>query len=233
MRAGYEFDDGWKGRSCVLNRPEQSPHAKINLAEMSDEDLILLVQEGNNQAFDALVGRYKNRLYTYLYRLLGNADEAEELAQEAFVKAYVHADKYRTVARFSTWLYTIATNLVRNRIRNIKRRPAMVSLWSDDSEGQDDGRWLDLKDDSQRPDATLERKDLSELIQCAIEKIPVKYRPPFVLREINELSYEEIAAVTGLKLGTVRSRINRGRAHFKRIVAPLLAKDYNMNGNGS
>lgn len=198
--------------------------------ELADEDLILRVQEGNNQAFDVLVGRYKNRLYAYLFRLIGNDSEAEEFTQETFVKAYIHADKYRTVARFSTWLYTIATNLVRNRIRNIKRRPRMVSLWSEDFNGED-GKWVDLRDDTQRPDQEVERKDLKTLIQSAIEKIPAKYRPSFVLREINGLSYEEIAAATGLKLGTVRSRINRGRSHFKRAVAPLLAQDNKLKGN--
>ena len=198
--------------------------------ELSDEDLILRVQEGESQAFDALVIRFKNKLYTYLYRLLGDEALAEEYAQETFVKAYINAEKYRTIARFSTWLYTIATNLVRNRIRNIKRRPTTVSLWSVDTNGEN-GKWIDLKDDSQRPDDEMERRNLKELIQVAIEKIPAKYRPSFVLREINGLTYEEIAATTGLKLGTVRSRINRGRMYFKKAVEPLLGKDYDFKGN--
>jgi RNA polymerase sigma-70 factor (ECF subfamily) len=213
-----------------LNRPGELPQRKIEFAGLSDEELMLLVQEGRNQAFDVLVERYKNRLYLYLCRLLGNEGEAEEYAQETFVKAYIHAEKYRTVARFSTWLYTIATNLVRNRMRNAKRRPVMVSMWSEGSAGEDEGKWLELKDDSQRPDYDMERKSLNEMIESAIEKIPGKYRPAFVLREISDLSYEEIAAVTGLKLGTVRSRINRGRAHFKKTVAPLLAKDFDAKG---
>lgn len=207
-----------------MERPGHVISKTANLQDLTDEDLMFQVQDGNNRAFDLLVSRYKNRLYTYLLRLLGNESEAEEFAQEAFVKAYIHANKYRTVARFSTWLYTIATNLVRNRIRNIKRRPTMVSIWSEDM-NSNDGRWVDLRDDSQRPDIDMEQKSLKEVIQRAIEKIPAKYRPSFVLREINGLSYEEIAAATGLKLGTVRSRINRGRAHFKKVVAPLLARE--------
>lgn len=204
--------------------------ARARLAEQSDEDLILLVQEGNNQAFDILVGRYKNRLYSYLFRLIGDEGEADEFAQETFVRAYMHADKYRTVARFSTWLYTIATNLVRNRIRNVKRRPKIISMWTDD-DGGEDGRWIDLRDDSPAPDEELDRRRLAGMIQAAIEKIPAKYRPSFVLREINGLSYEEIAASTGLKLGTVRSRINRGRMHFKKAVTPLLGEDERFKGN--
>jgi RNA polymerase sigma-70 factor (ECF subfamily) len=215
-----------------LNRPAELPSRNIDPRELTDEELMLLVQEGRSRAYDVLVVRYKNRLFTYLFRLLGNRDEAEEFAQEAFVKAYIHADKYRTVARFSTWLYTIATNLVRNRVRATKRRPAMVSLWSENSGSEDDGKWVDIRDDSRRPDDELERRDLKDIVQGAIGRIPEKYRPVFVLRELSEMSYEEIAAVTGLKLGTVRSRINRGRAHFKKTVAPLMnGRDCTLKGN--
>lgn len=208
-----------------LNRPAEIASQKIDFRELTDEELMLLVQEGRSRAYDIIVNRYKNRLFTYLFRLLGDRDEAEEFAQEAFVKAYLHADKYRTVARFSTWLYTIATNLVRNRIRTIKRRPTTISLWSGTDGSEDDGKWVDVPDDSRRPDEELERRDLREIIQGAVERIPEKYRSAFVLREMNEMSYEEIAAVTGLKLGTVRSRINRGRVHFKKMVAPYAAVD--------
>ena len=213
-----------------MNLQEPLRGNRQRFSERTDEELILLVQEGQNQAFDILVGRYKNRLYSYLFRLLGNESEAEEFAQETFVRAYMHADKYKTIARFSTWLYTIGTNLVRNRIRNIKRRPKTISMWTEDSGGED-GRWVDLKDNSPTPEETMDQKRLQELIQQAIEKIPSKYRPPFVLREINGLTYEEIAATTGLKLGTVRSRINRGRMHFKRAVSPLLGNDLRFKGN--
>ena len=213
-----------------LNLQEPLKGNRQRFSEKTDEELILLVQEGQNQAYDILVGRYKNRLYSYLFRLLGNESEAEEFAQEAFVRAYMHADKYKTIARFSTWLYTIATNLVRNRIRNIKRRPKTISMWTEDSGGED-GRWVDIKDDSPNPEETMDQKKLQELIQQAIEKIPSKYRPSFVLREMNGLSYEEIAATTGLKLGTVRSRINRGRMHFKKAVSPLLGNDLRFKGN--
>ncbi len=212
-----------------MDRHDHALSQRKKFGELTDEDLILCVQEGDNRAFDVLVVRYKNRLYNYLFRMLGNESEAEEFAQEAFVKAYINADKYKTVAKFSTWLYTIATNLVRNRIRNIKRRPKMVSLWSEDN-NRENGKWVDLKDESERPDFDMERKSLNELIQRTIERIPENYRPSFVLREIEGLSYEEIAATTGLKLGTVRSRINRGRVHFRKIIAPLLAREQQLKG---
>lgn len=185
---------------------------------------MLRVQDGDTDCFDVLVERYKVRLFNYLYRLTNNRDEAEEIAQEAFVKAYIHADKYKTIAKFSTWLYTIATNLVRNRIRSRSRAPQLISLWTRGWNDSEEERVLDIEDPQRTPDEAINDAELSSIINQAIAKIPARYRESFVLREINELSYEEIAAVTGLKLGTVRSRINRARNFFRQLVAPVVEK---------
>ena len=197
---------------------------KTKFKELTDEELILQVQQGNIVCFDILVDRFKNRLFNYLFRMVGDRDEAEEIAQETFVKAYIHADKYKTIAKFSTWLYTIGTNLVRNRIRSKKRAPQLFSLWGRGRDSEDDDRQIDLVDHSRGPDSQFNDVQLSEIINDAIQKIPEKYRTSFVLREINQLSYEEIAAATGLKLGTVRSRINRARNSFRKLVEPILKK---------
>jgi len=197
---------------------------KARLKTLTDEELILEVQKGNNDGFDILVDRFKLRLFNYLFRMVGNRDEAEEIAQEAFVKAYIHADKYKTIAKFSTWLYTIATNLVRNRMRSKKRAPQIFSLWGRGRDGDDEERTIDIIDPGRQPDQESNDRELSDMINESIAKIPEKYRTSFVLREINQLSYEEIAAATGLKLGTVRSRINRARNYFRKIVEPLLEK---------
>ena len=224
------MDDGGNSRrpAGVENGGERKRvHAdtlkeKARLSGLSDEDLILEVQRGETLGFDVLVDRYKVRLYNYLLRLLRDPDEAEEIAQETFVKAFVHADKYRTIARFSTWLYTIATNLVRNRLRAKKRAPKLLSLWNRGPDAEQDAPAVELLDRARQPDVQFNDKELSGIINEAIARIPQKYRESFVLREINQLSYEEIAAVTGLKLGTVRSRINRARNCFRRIVEPIL-----------
>ena len=193
--------------------------------ERSDEDLIQAVAAGEKGAFDTLVQRHKARLYNYLLRLLRDPSEAEEVAQETFVRAYVHAAKYRTVARFSTWLYTIATNLVRNRIRRQRSRPRLFSIsWGRGDDDDDERSDIDLPDTNELPDRTLEKEELQQLVATGIARIPAKYREAFVLREINHCSYEEIAAITGLKLGTVRSRINRGRGHFREVMEPLLKR---------
>ena len=193
--------------------------------ERSDEDLIQAVAHGERAAFDVLVRRHKVRLYNYLLRLLRDPTDAEEIAQETFVRAFVHAEKYRTVARFSTWLYTIATNLVRNRIRKQRSTPKLVSIsWGRGEEEDGERHDIDLPDANDLPDRTVEKQEIHGAVAAGIARIPAKYREAFVLREINHFSYEEIAAVTGLKLGTVRSRINRGRGHFREIMEPLLQR---------
>ncbi len=200
--------------------PRQKP---VSRDELTDEELMLRVQDGEKACYDVLVRRYKMRLFNFILRMVGQPDVAEEIAQDAFVRAYIHADKYRTIAKFSTWLYTIATNLVRNRFRKKKRTPLILSLFykSDD----DDEHTFEIADTAPNPEELAVNRDLEELIAEASAQIPEKYRIPFLLREVNQLSYEEIRAVTGLKLGTVRSRINRARGHFRRIIEPMLEDD--------
>jgi len=200
----------------------QSPRPQT-YADLRDEELIALVQQGQKRAYDELVRRFKGRLFSFILRMVGDPVEAEELAQDTLIRAYIHADKYREIARFSTWLFTIATNLVRNQVRKKKRRPYMLSL---DPAPEDDGQMpVDPADPHADPTQDLEGEELGRLIAEATRQIPEKYRIPFLLREIEELSYEEIQQVTGLKLGTVRSRINRARNRFRSNIKPLLKNE--------
>jgi RNA polymerase sigma-70 factor (ECF subfamily) len=205
--------------------PASATRSDNGLHELRDEELMEALVAGNKAAFDVLVQRHKSRLYSYLLRLLRDPSDAEEVAQETFVRAYVHADKYRNIAKFSTWLYTIATNLVRNRIRKSRSAPRLLSLSAGKGDDEGDERDpIDLPDPGDLPDRDLEKSELHRLVAQGIERIPAKYREAFVLREVNHFSYEEIADITGLKLGTVRSRINRGRGHFRDIMEPLLQR---------
>jgi len=216
------------------DEPEQPPGAPMqplsatrpgsHLQELSDERLMEVLVAGDKAAFDVLVQRHKVRLYNYVLRMLRDAAEAEDVTQEAFIRAYVHADKYRNIARFSTWLYTIATNLVRNRIRKLKSTPRLVSIQGRVDDEEDGREAWQLADAGDLPDRTTEKHELHALVSRSIDRIPLRYREAFVLREVHDLSYEEIAAVTGLKLGTVRSRINRGRSHFRSIMEPFLQR---------
>jgi len=203
-------------------RPPQEGPASPGLRELRDEDLIVRVQQGHRRAFDEIVRRYKDRLHSFILRMVHDPVEAEELTQDTLIRVYIHADKYREIARLSTWVFTIATNLVRNRVRQRRREPAWLSL---NPAPEDDEVPVDPPDPIADPSRQVERRELGRLISLATSRIPEKYRVPFLLREVEQLSYEEIQQVTGLKLGTVRSRINRARARFRRHIKPLLRNE--------
>lgn len=190
--------------------------------DMRDEDLIACVQRGQRKAFDEIVARYRGRLFSFILRMVQDPNVAEELAQETLIRVYVHAEKYREIARFSTWVFTIATNLVRNRMRQRSRRPRMFSL---NPAPDEDEIPLDPPDPDADPSRDVEGEELGRIIAQATSRIPEKYRVPFLLREVEQLTYEEIQQVTGLKLGTVRSRINRARNRFRQLIKPMLKNE--------
>lgn len=205
------------------NTPFDDPRrARAALRDVRDEDLIVMVQQGQKRAFDEIVHRYKGRLYSFIMRMVKEPALAEELTQETLIRVYIHADKYREIARFSTWVFTIATNLVRNKMRQRSRRPHTISL---NPAPEDDEVPVDPADARANTSARIEREELGRLIAEATEKIPERYRIPFLLREVEQLSYEEIQQVTGLKLGTVRSRINRARTRFRLLIKPMLKNE--------
>ena len=209
----------------LMNERTRDPQRNrpLDLADQRDEDLIVLVQQGQKRAFDEIVNRYKGRLFSFIMRMVADPVTAEELAQDTLIRAYIHADKYREIARFSTWLFTIATNLVRNKMRKRKRTPRMLVL---DPSPENDEIPLDPPDPSADSARLSEANELGDLIARATSGIPEKYRIPFLLREVEQLSYEEIQQVTGLKLGTVRSRINRARNRFRQNIKPMLKQEY-------
>ncbi len=209
-----------------VSRDEQFPmthRAQLEeLKEISDEQLIFRVQQGQRKAFDEIVSRYKGRLFSFILRMIKDPTTAEELTQETLIRVYIHADKYREIARFSTWVFTIATNLVRNLVRKRSRRPRLLSL---NPAPEEDEMPMDPADPHANPTKDVESEELGQLIALATSKIPEKYRIPFLLREVEQLTYEEIQQATGLKLGTVRSRINRARNRFRQLIKPLLKNE--------
>ena len=195
---------------------------RAELRDFRDEDLIVMVQEGQKKPFDELVARYKGRLFSFILRMVKDPTLAEELTQETLIRVYIHAAKYREIAKFSTWVFTIATNLVRNKMRQRSRRPRVISL---NPAPLDDEMPVDPADTTADPSEGIHREELAEIINEATSRIPEKYRIPFLLREVDQLSYEEIQQVTGLKLGTVRSRINRARNRFRQLIKPMLKNE--------
>jgi RNA polymerase sigma-70 factor, ECF subfamily len=222
---GSGRDEAAKEKRVNPSRDETFPGSRNGAAgfkELRDEDLVVLVQKGQRRAFDEIVTRYKGRLYSFILRMVKDPSLAEELTQETLIRVYLHADKYREIARFSTWVFTIATNLVRNRMRQQSRLPRLLSL---NPVPDEDEMPLDPPDPLADPSRDLEGEELGRLINEASAKIPEKYRIPFLLRELEQLSYEEIQQVTGLKLGTVRSRINRARTRFRQNIKPMLRNE--------
>lgn len=185
-------------------------------AAVSDEDLIARFQEGDERAFNELVRRYKDPLTNFAFRFLGDRDECLDVVQETFIRVYRNKHSFKPIARFSTWLYTITTNLCRSALRR-RRVRAMFSLHRDDDDGMGE-----LPDESAHTDRRADASLKAERIQRALLTLAPKYREVVVLREIEELSYEEIAAVTRLNIGTVKSRINRARVQLQEQLKDLL-----------
>ena len=190
----------------------------------SDPSLIARCQKADIAAFNEIVARYKNKIYNYLYRMTGNADDAEDLTQEVFVRMYTNIGSFRAEASLSTWLFRIAGNLCVDAFRRGKRERGMVysldAAPSGDDEGQ--GATQDVPDWSQEPLRLFGRKELGAQIQAALDKLPPKLRSAVVLHDIEGLAYDEIAIVEKVPLGTVKSRIFNARVALREHLRPYL-----------
>lgn len=182
--------------------------------ELSDNEIIEAVKAGDEDAFSLIVERYRNPITNFLYRFLNDREEAMDLAQETFVRVYFALDRYHTRYAFSTYIYRIASNLAISEIRKRKRRNvfSLTGLFQrEDSETEE----YQPPDERPLPDADLLDDESSRLVATAIASLPPKYRVAIILRDIEELSYDEIAEVMGLGLGTTKSRISRARGLLK------------------
>jgi len=185
--------------------------ARVVIAPMSDHALLEATRAGDEDAFAELVGRYRNQITSYIYRMTNDYEEAVDLAQETFVRLYRAAGRYQTTHAFSTYLYRIATNLAISELRKRKRR-RLVSLTGLLNPG-DGGEAVDFNPADERPlqDVNLVENERRAAISRAISTLPEKYRAPLVLRDVQGKSYDEIAAILATSEGTVKSRINRAR----------------------
>lgn len=185
----------------------------------TDEELVAAVLGGDRERYGDLVNRYQGRLVNYLYRLLRNLDEAHEMAQEVFLKVYQALDRYDPRYRFSTWLFRVAQNAAIDQIR--RRRLKLVPIHRQE-EGDEEGRDWDLPSPERGPYRHLRNRERGEAIQEAIDALPWEYRELIVLRHYGELSYEEIAGVKGMPLGTVKNKLFRGRQLLKEKLSEFL-----------
>lgn len=184
------------------------------LSELTDEELIKEFQENNTlEAYEILVNRFKDPLTNYVYRFLGEKDACNDIVQDTMIKFYLNKDSYKSFAKFSTWIYTIAGNLARNELKRRKRR----TIFSLDNDEED--KKIQVEDKSFiSPDRFTDNEMKADIIQKALLKVKPVYREVVILRDVEGLSYEEIAEITDLSLGTVKSRINRGRKHLQELL---------------
>ncbi len=200
------------------DRDPQSPA----ILSLSDEDLMGRAAGDDERAFAELVRRFQSRVTNLICRVLNDRKCADDLAQEVFIRVFVHRRNYRRGSKFSTWLFTIAANLAKNEIRRRVRRRNWFSLDALQELLKDSA--IQLADPTEGQEATLEREQLQGAVGRAIATVPEKYRVALVLRDIEGLPYEEIAQVLSIPGGTVRSRINRARGMLKRKLQPLLRR---------
>ena len=164
------------------------------------------VKSGDSAAFETLVIAAQNDVYAVAFKMLGNAEDALDASQDAFIKAYTGISKFRGDAKFSVWMYRITYNICLDKLRRTKRRP-VLPLERDEDEPE-----LQIPDSSPSPEERLISRETALLVQRGLDTLSPKLRSVLILREVSGLSYTEISAVTGINEGTVKSRINRARA---------------------
>jgi len=181
---------------------------------LSDHALIEAAKNGDEAAFAVIVSRYRSPITNYLYRFLNDYEEAVDLAQETFVRVYFAMERYHTDYAFSTYIYRIATNLAISEIRKRKRRTilSLTGLFQNES---DDTTEFQPTDNKALPDKDLIDDERERVIARAIATLPPKYRVPVILRDVEGKTYEEIASILKLGLGTTKSRISRARGLLK------------------
>ena len=181
--------------------------------ELSDEILIKKFQEGDVGAYNQIVFRFKDRLLNFIYRFVNDLDLAEDLVQDTLLKLYTHKDSYQEIAKFSTWLYTIAANLARTELRKKKRR----KTFSVTELSRDDREFIIASSDVD-PSEDLSSQNFEKSVQMALAELPDDFKTIIILRDIQELSYDEISKIVDVPLGTVKSRINRGRVKLQQLL---------------
>jgi len=192
------------------------------LRRMDDGEVVSAFLEGEERAFQELVERYQTRLLNFIYRTVGDRERAEDLVQEVFIRIYRHLHRFDRSKKFSTWAYTIASNLAKNELRNRSRNPLVLFQTLRGTRSEEEERPLQFEDLQSRPDDLYRKRHLRSLVEETVSQLPEHHRQVFVLRELEGKSYEEIAEITDCNLGTVKSRLNRARTAFASIIEPSL-----------
>ncbi|MFQ6044738.1 MAG: sigma-70 family RNA polymerase sigma factor [Gemmatimonadales bacterium] len=192
-----------------------------DLKSLTDSETVAAYLAGRREAFDELVDRYQKRLLNFVARTIGDRERAEDLVQEVFIRVHRHIHRFDQSKKFSTWIYTIASNLAKNELRNRSRSP-LVLFQTIRKNWEADHRPLQFEDRHHRPDDLYRKRHLKDLVEWTVTQLPEHHRVVFVLRELEGKTYEEISEITDCNLGTVKSRLNRARNRFAQIIGPML-----------
>jgi RNA polymerase sigma-70 factor, ECF subfamily len=189
---------------------------------VTDEELVKRASKGDQRAFDLLVRKYQHRIFALISRYVRDQDEVQDVAQEAFIKAWRALPRFRGDSQFYTWLYRIAVNTAKNHLVSRGRRPPGSDIDADEAE-QFVG--ADGLHDTGTPESILMSQELGAVISKAIEALPQELKTAVMLREFDGLSYEDIAAIMECPVGTVRSRIFRAREAIEQAMRPIMDQD--------
>lgn len=195
----------------LIRTPFTVRQALKNYERLSDEEVIARFQGGDLTAFDVIVARYKQPLIQYVIQFVGETSDAEDIVQDTFVKIFRRKQAYRSIAKFSTWLYTVAGNFAKSELRKRKRQAqqSISSLTENDP-------YFEVMETRAAADEMTDRQFKKDILRKAIQRLPKRFQDVIRLREIEHLSYDEIAARTKLSLGTVKSRVNRARLRLQK-----------------
>src|SRR5919205_3306086 len=191
-RRAYPLYWGIRRMADVALKHMPAPGATVReqLHALDDAELVTEFLCGEERAFQELVERYQTRLLNFIYRTIGDRERGEDLVQEVFIRVYRHLHRFDRSKKFSTWIYTIASNLAKNELRNRSRNP-LVFFQTIKKNWQDDDRPLQFEDSSSRPDDMYRKRHLRELVEASVSQLPEHHRQVFVLRELEGKSYEE------------------------------------------
>ena len=197
-------------------------HAPPTVAADPDVHLMMLFQDGNDEAFAQLIRRNQHKVFAVIFRFLRDRAEAEDLTQEVFLRVYRTAARYEPTARFSTWLYSIATNISRNAIRGRSRlRTSPLEIRADD----DEGFHRDLPDPvGPQPHAAMDKQELDKAVMDAIDQLPEQQKVAIILNKYEDLCYEDVAVVLDCSVMAVKSLLSRARSNLKTRLMPYLRK---------
>jgi len=180
---------------------------------LSDSELIYRINNGDEKAFNELIERYQNRVYNTAYRIMGNHEDALDLAQESFIRIYKNLKNFKGRSSFSTWLFRITTNLCLDELRKRKRKPELQ-----------EENFQNIYKEEDNPERISLSRELNQLIQEKIDLLAPEQKIVFTLREFQGLSYQEIADITGISIGTVKSRLSRARQNLREDLNKIIGK---------